>query len=237
MLCIFITIQTASIETINPDSDSHDKQLTLSFLTRLITVQTQQPKRHVSNSLHPCRPSSSSLCVVPRKPAELKDLAPGTNPPFLLYNGTLKTDFIKIEEFLEQTLAPPRYILIITQIPARCDFDGSFPLNNFAPFLLFLCRYPHLSPLNKESFDVGADIFAKFSAYIKNSPNNACKFGAEEIFRAIVPFMCINSEVLCYAIHPHPRPLNNNVQYTSRCTGTLGEYFQLDSSLAGKFAD
>lgn len=38
------------------------------------------------------------------------------------------------------------------------------------------CRYPHLSPLNKESFDVGADIFAKFSAYIKNSPNNACKF-------------------------------------------------------------
>lgn len=43
-----------------------------------------------------------------KKPAELKDLAPGTNPPFLLYNGTLKTDFIKIEEFLEQTLAPPR---------------------------------------------------------------------------------------------------------------------------------
>lgn len=75
-----------------------------------------------------------------KKPAELKDLAPGTNPPFLLYNGTLKTDFIKIEEFLEQTLAPP--------------------------------RYPDLSP-NKESLDVGADIFAKFSAFIKNSPNNA----------------------------------------------------------------
>lgn len=76
-----------------------------------------------------------------KKPEELKDLAPGTNPPFLLYNGVLKTDFIKIEEFLETTLAPP--------------------------------RYPHLSPLNKESFDVGADIFAKFSAFIKNSPNNS----------------------------------------------------------------
>ncbi|XP_075902760.1 chloride intracellular channel protein 2 [Nelusetta ayraudi] len=76
-----------------------------------------------------------------KKPDELKDLAPGTNPPFLLYNGILKTDFIKIEEFLEQTLAPP--------------------------------RYPHLSPINKESFDVGADIFAKFSAFIKNSPNNS----------------------------------------------------------------
>lgn len=37
------------------------------------------------------------------------------------------------------------------------------------------CRYPHLSPINKESFDVGADIFAKFSAFIKNSPNNSCE--------------------------------------------------------------
>lgn len=44
-----------------------------------------------------------------RKPEELKDLAPGTNPPFLIYNKELKTDFIKIEEFLEHTLAPPRY--------------------------------------------------------------------------------------------------------------------------------
>ena len=42
-----------------------------------------------------------------RKPEELKDLAPGTNPPFLLFNRELKTDFIKIEEFLEQTLCPP----------------------------------------------------------------------------------------------------------------------------------
>ncbi|KAM9795335.1 chloride intracellular channel protein 2 [Neosynchiropus ocellatus] len=76
-----------------------------------------------------------------KKPEELKDLAPGANPPFLLYNGILKTDFIKIEEFLEQTLAPP--------------------------------MYPQLTPVNKESFDVGADIFAKFSAFIRNSPNNS----------------------------------------------------------------
>ncbi|KYO45099.1 chloride intracellular channel protein 2 [Alligator mississippiensis] len=76
-----------------------------------------------------------------RKPEELKDLAPGTNPPFLLFNKELKTDFIKIEEFLEQTLAPP--------------------------------RYPHLSPKYKESFDVGSDVFAKFSAYIKNTRKEA----------------------------------------------------------------
>nr|XP_006111420.1 chloride intracellular channel protein 2 [Pelodiscus sinensis] len=76
-----------------------------------------------------------------RKPEELKSLAPGTNPPFLLFNKELKTDFMKIEEFLEQTLAPP--------------------------------RYPHLSPKYKESFDVGSDIFAKFSAYIKNPHKEA----------------------------------------------------------------
>ncbi|XP_005994809.1 chloride intracellular channel protein 2 isoform X1 [Latimeria chalumnae] len=76
-----------------------------------------------------------------KKPDELKDLAPGTNPPFLLFNGELKTDFIKIEEFLEQTLAPP--------------------------------RYPHLSPRYKDSFDAGSDIFAKFSAYIKNAQKEA----------------------------------------------------------------
>lgn len=117
-------------------------------------------------------------CLTPpsfsRKPAELKDLAPGTNPPFLLYNGTLKTDFIKIEEFLEQTLAPPRYQnkqRLMKSDPG--DWLWFTPLAS--PPSSPPRRYPHLSPLNKESFDVGADIFAKFSAYIKNSPNNACE--------------------------------------------------------------
>lgn len=119
------------------------------------------------------------FCVPSRKPAELKDLAPGTNPPFLLYNGVLKTDFIKIEEFLEQMLAPPRLLF--------CSLDNNVTVRRwwlFQTSSLLLsslfsppCRYPHLSPINKESFDVGADIFAKFSAFIKNSPNNACKFG------------------------------------------------------------
>ncbi|XP_036271701.1 chloride intracellular channel protein 2 [Pipistrellus kuhlii] len=88
---------------------------------------------------------------VTRKPGELKDLAPGANPPFLLYNKELKTDFIKIEEFLEQTLAPP--------------------------------RYPCLSPKNKESFDVGSDLFAKFSAYIKNTQKEANKHFEKALLR------------------------------------------------------
>nr|XP_057913380.1 chloride intracellular channel protein 3 isoform X2 [Doryrhamphus excisus] len=44
-----------------------------------------------------------------RAPHVLKTLAPGSQPPFLLYNGELKTDTNKIEEFLEEKLAPPQY--------------------------------------------------------------------------------------------------------------------------------
>ncbi|KAM3911732.1 chloride intracellular channel protein 3 [Leptodactylus fuscus] len=39
----------------------------------------------------------------------LKDLAPGTQPPFLVYNNEVKIDVNKIEEFLEEKLAPPRF--------------------------------------------------------------------------------------------------------------------------------
>ncbi|XP_020795845.1 chloride intracellular channel protein 3 isoform X2 [Boleophthalmus pectinirostris] len=44
-----------------------------------------------------------------RAPYVLSNLAPGSQPPFLLYNGEVKTDTNKIEEFLEETLAPPNY--------------------------------------------------------------------------------------------------------------------------------
>ncbi|CAL8275466.1 unnamed protein product [Arctogadus glacialis] len=71
-----------------------------------------------------------------RKPAELQALAPGTNPPFVTFNGELKVDVNLIEEFLEEKLTPP--------------------------------RYPRLAPRHKESHTAGIDVFAKFSAYIKN---------------------------------------------------------------------
>ncbi|XP_047432268.1 chloride intracellular channel protein 6-like [Mugil cephalus] len=72
-----------------------------------------------------------------RKPADLQDLAPGTNPPFMTFNGDVKVDVNKIEEFLEEKLTPP--------------------------------RYPKLAPKHGEANTAGIDIFAKFSAYIKNS--------------------------------------------------------------------
>lgn len=53
-----------------------------------------------------CSPHPSS--PYPRKPADLQNLAPGTNPPFMTFDGEVKTDVNKIEEFLEEKLAPPR---------------------------------------------------------------------------------------------------------------------------------
>lgn len=43
-----------------------------------------------------------------RKPADLQNLAPGTHPPFITFNGEVKTDVNKIEEFLEDILCPPK---------------------------------------------------------------------------------------------------------------------------------
>lgn len=57
--------------------------------------------------LLPC--SNSALFVyVLRKPADLQNLAPGTHPPFVTFNGEVKTDVNKIEEFLEDVLCPPK---------------------------------------------------------------------------------------------------------------------------------
>ena len=43
-----------------------------------------------------------------RAPEVLKDLAPGSQPPFLIFGGEVRTDTNKIEEFLEEALAPPQ---------------------------------------------------------------------------------------------------------------------------------
>ncbi|KAM4018932.1 chloride intracellular channel protein 1 [Anomaloglossus baeobatrachus] len=75
-----------------------------------------------------------------RKLEILTCIAPGAQPPFLLFQGEVRTDTNKIEEFLEETLAPPKY----PKLAAKCP----------------------------ESNTAGLDVFAKFSAYIKNpNPN------------------------------------------------------------------
>ncbi|XP_038655852.1 chloride intracellular channel protein 5-like isoform X1 [Scyliorhinus canicula] len=88
-----------------------------------------------------------------RKPADLHNLAPGTHPPFLTFNGEVKTDVNKIEEFLEEILCPP--------------------------------KYPKLAAKHHESNSAGIDIFAKFSAYIKNTRINANEGLARSLIKAM----------------------------------------------------
>uniref|UniRef100_A0A3Q1I4I8 Chloride intracellular channel protein n=1 Tax=Acanthochromis polyacanthus TaxID=80966 RepID=A0A3Q1I4I8_9TELE len=72
-----------------------------------------------------------------RKPVDLYNLAPGTHPPFISFQGEVLTDVNKIEEYLEAELSPP--------------------------------KYPKLAARNRESNTAGNDIFARFSAYVKNT--------------------------------------------------------------------
>ncbi|XP_036099034.1 chloride intracellular channel protein 6 [Molossus molossus] len=88
-----------------------------------------------------------------RKPADLQNLAPGTNPPFMTFDGEVKTDVNKIEEFLEETLAPP--------------------------------RYPKLGTQHPESNSAGNDVFAKFSAFIKNTKKDANEMYEKNLLRAL----------------------------------------------------
>ncbi|XP_043846727.1 chloride intracellular channel protein 6 [Dromiciops gliroides] len=88
-----------------------------------------------------------------RKPADLQDLAPGTNPPFMTFDGEVKTDVNKIEEFLEEKLAPP--------------------------------RYPKLGTQHMESNSAGNDVFAKFSAFIKNTRKDANENLEKNLIKAL----------------------------------------------------
>ncbi|XP_007446554.1 PREDICTED: chloride intracellular channel protein 6 [Lipotes vexillifer] len=88
-----------------------------------------------------------------RKPADLQNLAPGTNPPFMTFDGEVKTDVNKIEEFLEEKLAPP--------------------------------RYPKLGTQHAESNSAGNDVFAKFSAFIKNTKKDANEIYERNLLKAL----------------------------------------------------
>lgn len=52
-------------------------------------------------------PAAGTLPCAHRSPDVLKDFAPGSQLPVLLYDGDAKTDTLQIEEFLEETLGPP----------------------------------------------------------------------------------------------------------------------------------
>ncbi|XP_043927491.1 chloride intracellular channel protein 5-like isoform X2 [Protopterus annectens] len=69
-----------------------------------------------------------------RKPADLQNLAPGTNPPFITFDGEVKTDVNKIEEFLEERLAPPRYPKLAPKYPESYT-AGSDVFSKFSAYI------------------------------------------------------------------------------------------------------
>ncbi|XP_064408057.1 chloride intracellular channel protein 1 [Latimeria chalumnae] len=69
-----------------------------------------------------------------RKPEILKDLAPGAQPPFLLYGTEVKTDTNKIEEFLEENLSPPKY----PKLAARNPESNTAGNNVFSKFSAYI---------------------------------------------------------------------------------------------------
>ncbi|KAG5216353.1 hypothetical protein JEQ12_001929 [Ovis aries] len=88
-----------------------------------------------------------------RKPTDLQNLAPSTNPPFMTFDGKVETDVNKIEEFLEEKLAPP--------------------------------RYPELGTQHPESNSARNDVFAKFSAFIKNTKKDANEIYERNLLKAL----------------------------------------------------
>ncbi|XP_010789723.1 chloride intracellular channel protein 5-like [Notothenia coriiceps] len=96
-----------------------------------------------------------------RKPADLHNLAPGTHPPFLTFQGEVLTDVNKVEEYLEEMLAPP--------------------------------KYPKLAAKNRESNAAGNDIFAKFSAYVKNKRPDNNRDRCQELGSSAGGFACLRA--------------------------------------------
>jgi hypothetical protein len=77
----------------------------------------------------------------------------------------------EISEYLQ---FPAQFSNIFILCTVQASTPGSVLICVNDSSLIFL-RYPHLSPKYKESFDVGCNLFAKFSAYIKNTQKEANK--------------------------------------------------------------
>ncbi|ETE69521.1 Chloride intracellular channel protein 5, partial [Ophiophagus hannah] len=90
-----------------------------------------------------------------RKPADLHNLAPGTHPPFLTFNGEVKTDVNKIEEFLEETLSPPKY----PKLAAKHRESNTAGIDIFSKFSAFIKNTKQQD--NNSKFNLDVDLIAE----------------------------------------------------------------------------
>ncbi|XP_007475465.1 chloride intracellular channel protein 3 [Monodelphis domestica] len=75
----------------------------------------------------------------------LKDFAPGSQLPILLYDGEAKTDNIQIEEFLEEILGPPKYPSLVPRYK-ESNMAGNDVFHKFSAFI------KNTSPSQDEAF-------------------------------------------------------------------------------------
>ncbi|XP_038623885.1 chloride intracellular channel protein 3 [Tachyglossus aculeatus] len=64
----------------------------------------------------------------------LKDFAPGSQLPILLYNGEARTDTLQIEEFLEETLGPPNFPSLVPRYE-ESNTAGNDVFHKFSAFI------------------------------------------------------------------------------------------------------
>lgn len=148
---------------------------------------------------------SIELCIITRalffnpcrRTETVQKLCPGGQLPFLMYGTEVHTDTNKIEEFLEEVLCPPKYVFNQTDweredIWSLRNYGKCLQVVIYISFPLFH-RYPKLAARNPESNTAGLDVFAKFSAYIKNSNPalNSSEYLEEGWFISPSPSPCL----------------------------------------------
>ncbi|XP_024154191.2 chloride intracellular channel protein 1 [Oryzias melastigma] len=119
-----------------------------------------------------------------RKPDILKDLAPGAQPPFLLYESEVKTDTNKIEEFLEETLCPPKY----PRLAARNPESNTAGLDIFSKFSAYI---KNSNPQANENLEKGLlKALKKLDDYLGSPlPDEVDENSADEVTSSSRPFL------------------------------------------------
>ncbi|XP_061111627.1 chloride intracellular channel protein 1 [Conger conger] len=119
-----------------------------------------------------------------RKPDILKDLAPGAQPPFLLYGSEVKTDTNKIEEFLEENLCPPKY----PRLAARNPESNTAGLDVFSKFSAYI---KNSNPQMNENLEKGLiKALKKLDDYLSTPlPEEIDENSADDVTSSARPFL------------------------------------------------
>ncbi|XP_034400608.1 chloride intracellular channel protein 1 isoform X2 [Cyclopterus lumpus] len=119
-----------------------------------------------------------------RKPDILKDLAPGAQPPFLLYGSEVKTDTNKIEEFMEDNLCPPKY----PRLAARNPESNTAGMDVFSKFSAYV---KNSNPQTNENLEKGLlKALKKLDDYVGSPlPDEIDENSADDLISSSRPFL------------------------------------------------